>query len=78
MTLTRRELRVVNAFINCIKTGEYTESYAITLIEDDSKYGWMSDESKDYFYEELEKLHPEPEPELEPEHEQEEEQGEGE
>lgn len=67
MSLTRRELRVVNAFLNCIKTGEYTESYAVTLIEDDSKYGWMSDTAKDYFYEELDKLHPAPEPEPEEE-----------
>ena len=67
MSLSRRESRVVNAFLNCIKTGEYTESYAVTLIEDDSKYGWMSDAAKDYFYEELEKLHPTPEPEPDPE-----------
>ena len=64
--LSKRELRVVNAFINCIKSGEYTESYAIVLIEDDSKYGWMSEAAKDYFYEELEKLYPTPEPEPEP------------
>lgn len=67
MKLTKRELRVINAFINCIRTGEYTEDYAILLIEDESRYGWMSDAAKDYFYEELEKIHPEPEPEPEPE-----------
>lgn len=63
MALTKRETRVINAFINCIVNGEYTEDYAITLIEDNARYGWMSNEAKDYFYEELEKLHPEPEPE---------------
>ncbi len=62
MSLTRRELRVVNAFLNCIKTSEYSESYAILLLEDESRYGWLSDEAKDYFYEELEKMHPAPEP----------------
>jgi len=62
MSLTRRELRVVNAFLNCIKHGEYTEDYAITLIEDQQRYGWLSDTAKDYFYEELDKMHPAPEP----------------
>ena len=70
MAITRREKRVVDAFINCIKHGEYTEDYAITLIEDDARYGWMSNEAKDYFYEELDKLHPEPEPEPEEEEEE--------
>lgn len=65
MALTKRELRVINAFLNCIKSGEYTEDYAILLIEDESRYGWLSDAAKDYFYEELDKLHPEPEPEPE-------------
>lgn len=76
MTMTKRETRVINAFLNCIKSGEYSEDYAILLIEDESRYGWLSDAAKDYFYEELDKLHPEPEPEPEPE--QEEEQGGGE
>ena len=65
MKLTKRELRVINAFLNCIRAGEYTEDYAILLIEDESRYGWMSDAAKDFFYEELEKIHPEPEPEPE-------------
>lgn len=56
--LTKREQRVINAFINCIFHGEYTEDYAITLIEDNARYGWMSNEAKDLFYEELDKLHP--------------------
>lgn len=61
--MTKRETRVINAFLNCIRSGEFTEEYAIVLIEDQSKYGWLSDEAKDYFYEELDKRHPEPEPE---------------
>lgn len=65
--MTKRESRVINAFLNCIRSGEYTESYAVLLIEDQSRYGWLSDEAKDYFYEELDKLHPAPEPEPEPE-----------
>ena len=61
--MTKREQRVINAFLNCIKHGEYTEDYAITLIEDQQRYGWLSDTAKDYFYEELDKMHPAPEPE---------------
>lgn len=65
--MTKREQRVINAFLNCIRHGEYTEDYAITLIEDQQRYGWLTDTAKDYFYKELEKLHPTPEPELEQE-----------
>lgn len=65
--MSKREQRVINAFLNCIKHGEYTEDYAITLIEDNQRYGWLSETAKDYFYEELDKLHPAPEPEPTPE-----------
>lgn len=54
--LTKREQRVIKAFINCIKAGEYTEDYAVTLIEDDARYGWMSNAAKEVFYDELDKL----------------------
>lgn len=63
--MTKREQRVINAFLNCIAHGEYTEDYAITLIEDNQRYGWLSETAKDYFYEELDKLHPDPEDEEE-------------
>ena len=66
--MTKREQRVINAFLNCIRTGEYTEDYAILLIEDQSRYGWLSDTAKDYFYAQLEPEEPEEdEPEQEPE-----------
>ena len=52
--MTKRETRVINAFLNCIKHGEYSEDYAITLIEDNQRYGWLSDTAKEYFYEQLE------------------------
>lgn len=61
MKLTKRETRVINAFLNCIAHGEYTADYAITLIEDNERYGWLSDTAKDYFYEELDKMFPEEE-----------------
>ena len=79
--MTKRENRVVNAFLNCVKSGEFTADYATVLIEDTQKYGWLSDEAKEYFYEELDKweeeqIQPEPEPTPEPEPEQNEPEGE--
>lgn len=52
--MTKRESRVIRAFINCVKTGEYTLDYAIVLIEDEEKYGWLSNEAKEVFYSEFE------------------------
>lgn len=49
--MTKREKRVINAFINCVKSGEYTFDYACILIEDTSKYGWLSEAAKEVFYE---------------------------
>ena len=51
--MTKREQRVIHAFLNCIAHGEYTVDYAITLIEDNARYGWLSETAKDYFYEQL-------------------------
>ena len=49
--MTKREQRVILAFENCIMSGQYSVDYAITLIEDNKRYGWLSDEAKDEFYE---------------------------
>jgi len=49
--MTKREKRVITAFINCVRSGEYTLDYAIILIEDTSKYGWLSEAAKEAFYE---------------------------
>lgn len=57
--MTKREKRVIEAFLNCIRHGEYTADYAVTLIEDNQRYGWLSETAKDYFYEELDKMFPE-------------------
>ena len=65
--MTKREKRVINAFLNCIEHGEYTVDYAITLIEDKQRYGWLSVTALDTFYEELDKLYPEEEQEEETE-----------
>lgn len=48
--MTKRETRVINAFINCVKAGEFTPDYAITLIEDNQRYGWLTEEAKEVFY----------------------------
>lgn len=48
--MSKREKRVINAFINCVKHGEYTFDYAVILIEDTARYGWLSDTAKDAFY----------------------------
>ena len=58
--MTKREKRVINAFLNCIAHGEYTVDYAITLIEDNQRYGWLSNAAKDYFYEQIEPEEEEP------------------
>lgn len=62
--MTKRETRVINAFINCVKSGEYTLDYAILLIEDNQRYGWLSEEAKEVFYD---AVLPDEEPEQTPE-----------
>lgn len=52
--MSKREARVIRAFINCVHSGEYTLSYAIVLLEDEARYGWLSEEAKDVFYAEFE------------------------
>lgn len=48
--MNKREKRVIDAFINCVKLGEFNLNYAITLIEDSSKYGYLTKEAKEEFY----------------------------
>lgn len=59
--MSKREKRVINAFINCVKKGEFTFDYAVTLIEDTDKYGYLTDEAKESFYAEFEKTEQETE-----------------
>lgn len=56
--MTKRESRVINAFINCVKSGQYTYDYAVTLIENTEKYGYLTDEAKEMFYAEFETSEP--------------------
>ncbi len=50
MLVNRREKRVIEAFINCVRSGEYSIDYAILLIEDQQRYGWLSNDAKEVFY----------------------------
>ena len=54
MNITKREQRVINAFIACVKSGEFTLDYAVILIEDAQRYGWMNETAKNAFYEAIE------------------------
>lgn len=54
--MSKRELRVIKAFINCVKSGQYTYDYAVTLIENTEKYGYLTDEAKEMFYAEFEEI----------------------
>jgi len=49
--MTKRMKRVVDAFVNCIKHGEFSVDYADVLISDHSKYGWLNDDALDYYEE---------------------------
>lgn len=48
--MSKREQRVIKAFINCVKSGEYSFDYATTLIENTEKYGYLSETAKEEFY----------------------------
>ena len=52
--LNKRENRVINAFINCVKAGELSYDYACIMLEDTDKYGYISDNAKEVFYAEFE------------------------
>ena len=48
--MSKREERVINAFINCVNKGIFSFDYAVVLIESNEKYGYLSDEAKETFY----------------------------
>lgn len=54
--MTKREQRVINAFITCVKSEEFTVEYAVILIEDNQRYGWLSDAAKNVFYDAIENI----------------------
>lgn len=54
--MKKREKRVIDAFVNCIKHGEFSIDYADVLISDQSKYGWLSEQALDYYEEQTEQF----------------------
>jgi len=56
--MKKREKRVVDAFVNCIRHGEFTVDYADVLIADQSKYGWLSEAALEYYEEQTEQFRP--------------------
>lgn len=52
--MSKREQRVIKAFINCVKAGQYTFDYAVTLIENTERFGYLTDGVKEMFYAEFE------------------------
>jgi hypothetical protein len=65
--MTKRMKRVVDAFVNCIKHGEFSVDYADVLISDQSKYGWLNDVALDYYEEQTEQFRAEEEEVIEEE-----------
>lgn len=59
--LPRRMKRLIDAFVNCIKHGEFSIDYADVLISDQSKYGWLNDAALDYYEEQTEQFREEEE-----------------
>ena len=54
--MSRRMKRTVDAFVNCIKHGEFSIDYADVLIADQSKYGWLSEAALEYYEEQTEQF----------------------
>ncbi len=54
--MSRRMKRTVDAFVNCIKHGEFSIDYADVLISDQSKYGWLSEQALEYYEEQTEQF----------------------
>ena len=52
--MKKREKRVINAFVKCVKHGEFSVDYADVLIADQSKYGWLSEQALEYYEEQTE------------------------
>lgn len=65
--MTKRMKRVVDAFVNCIKHGEFSVDYADVLISDQSKYGWLNDAALNYYEEQTEHFRQEEEEPIEEE-----------
>lgn len=65
--MIKREQRVIQAFINVVKSGEYSYDHASILMNDAERYGYLSEEAKEPFYSAFEGAEETEEPEEEPE-----------
>lgn len=54
--MSKREKRVIDAFVNCIAHGEFSIDYADVLIADQSKYGWLSEAALEYYEQQTEQF----------------------
>ena len=54
--MKKREKRVIDAFVNCIKHGEFDVYYADLRIYDKASYGWLSEQAFDYYEEQTEQF----------------------
>lgn len=52
--MSKKEQRVINAFINCVKSSEFSYDYAVTLINNTEAYGYLTEEAKEVFYKSFE------------------------
>ena len=64
--MIKTEERVINAFTNCVKSGEYTYDKAVVMLNNDMAYGWISQTAKDAFYKAFENPEPVPADGLDP------------
>ena len=54
--MTERETRLANAMIEAVKNGDYLPRYIVIVLEDDSKYGWLSPEAKEYIFQKIDEV----------------------
>lgn len=51
--MRKRDQRVIQSFINVVRSGEYTFDHAWLLMNNEKEYGYLSDEAKELFYSEF-------------------------
>lgn len=54
--MTKIEQRVIESFINVVRSGEYTFDHAWILMNDRARYGYLTDEAKEMFYAEFKEI----------------------
>lgn len=49
--MTEREKRLAEAMIEAVAQGDYLPRYVVIALEDSTRYGWVSQEAKEYIIE---------------------------